>query len=226
MNNETILIKHIENSINNAEIMQSKLIPEVVMKNGLSSIKNRHFFNNICSLENSKYLEIGTALGSTFVSSVFNNNIDATCIDVWSQECGKQHVDINSKVEFLNNLTNTIKHQKRDILQKISIFDQDCFTIPLEKIGNNFNVFLYDGDHSLEATRKAFSHFKDILSDYCIIIVDDWNCEDIRNGTKLGFEDAKFKVVKAWSMPGKTGDWAVFSDYWWNGLFVALIKKS
>jgi hypothetical protein len=40
---------------------------------GLSSIRLRCFINNICSKDNTNYLEIGTYKGATLVSSIFGN---------------------------------------------------------------------------------------------------------------------------------------------------------
>ena len=65
----------------------------------MSGKKTRHFYNNICSMKNSRYLEIGTWKGSTLCSAMCNNKMKCVAIDNWSQFNGPKN-------EFLKNLIN------------------------------------------------------------------------------------------------------------------------
>jgi hypothetical protein len=70
---EQELIQYVQLSVENAERGQSKLTPEILTIDGMSSPKIRHFLNNICSYPGASYLEIGCWKGSTFVSALYKN---------------------------------------------------------------------------------------------------------------------------------------------------------
>jgi hypothetical protein len=52
---------------------------------GYSGKKTRHFYNNLLSIEDARYLEIGTWKGSTLYSAMYGNKAQITYIDNWSQ---------------------------------------------------------------------------------------------------------------------------------------------
>jgi hypothetical protein len=66
-------ISHIEKSIENANAKKSQLLSSILNIPGMSNDQNRHFLNNLCSLSNTNYLEIGTWQGSTLISSLYKN---------------------------------------------------------------------------------------------------------------------------------------------------------
>ncbi len=75
MNN---LIEHVELSIQNAIDNISKINNDVINVEGMTGIKTRHLYNNICSYKKSnneklKYLEIGTWKGSSLISALYKN---------------------------------------------------------------------------------------------------------------------------------------------------------
>ena len=66
------------------------------------------------------------------------------------------------------------------------------------------------------------------LSDVFIYIVDDWNTEAVREGTRLGFESAYVKVHKEWEIFGNTqkvNDEIHYDPDWWNGYYIAVCEK-
>ena len=71
----SIYIKHIETALQNAENYISNIDKEILEMKGMSGIKTRHFYNNICSMQDSRYLEIGTWKGSSFCSAMSNNKM-------------------------------------------------------------------------------------------------------------------------------------------------------
>src|SRR4051812_41711122 len=83
---EKFLIAHVKASIENGNNHISQLNDAVLGIQGMSSPKVRHFLNNLCTMNDSHYLEIGCWKGSTFVSSLFNNEktvLSAIAIDNW-----------------------------------------------------------------------------------------------------------------------------------------------
>ena len=104
--------KILESSLKKSLALDSKINNEIKQMNGLSGRKYRYMINNIISLmKPSKYLEIGSWLGSTACSAIFNNELKITCIDNWSEflktvdnpeEIFKKNINkyINKKVNF------------------------------------------------------------------------------------------------------------------------------
>ena len=92
----SVFIRHIEQCLNDAENLKSKLSDEVLEIEGMAGYKTRHFYNNICSMPNTVYLEIGCFKGSSLCSAMYKNSIQCVAIDNWSLWEGP-------KDEFLTN---------------------------------------------------------------------------------------------------------------------------
>ena len=56
---------HILKSFENAEKNISKITNDIIMIDGMTGIKTRHFYNNLINYKDSRYLEIGTWKGSS-----------------------------------------------------------------------------------------------------------------------------------------------------------------
>ena len=85
---EQALIEHVLSSIEKAKAHSSRLTEEVLTLDGMSSPKVRHFLNNLCSLPNATYLEVGCYRGSTWLASLFNNQDTmhfAYAVDDWAE---------------------------------------------------------------------------------------------------------------------------------------------
>ena len=78
-------IKKIHDSFRYANNKESKINNDILDIEGMSGVKSRHFFNNICSCDDTRYLEIGSFHGSTFSSALYKNKIQAVAIDNWCQ---------------------------------------------------------------------------------------------------------------------------------------------
>jgi len=176
-------IKRIEESFRYANSKESKINQDILDIEGMSGIKSRHFFNNICSYDDTRYLEIGSFYGSTFSSALYYNKINAVSIDNWS-EFGDQ----KPKEHFLKNL------EKYKGSSTVNFIEKDCWEINVEALPK-FNVYFYDGNHSEESQFKALDHYKDCLDDQFILIVDDWNWADVRNGTLRGLNKNNMKII-------------------------------
>lgn len=207
------LINHVQQSIANAQKGISKLTKEVLAIEGMSSAKNRHLLNNICSLPNANYLEIGVWKGSTFVAALYSNTatLKATiAIDNFTQFGGP-------KKEFLQNVASFLPNNK------VEFYDYDCFKIRKTFIFKNpITIYFFDGDHTALAQQLAFTYYNDVFADTFIALVDDWNHEPTRIGTKQAFKELNYTILFEQELPAKfNGD----LENWWNGLYIAVIKK-
>jgi len=205
----------VETSFRNAENGISKITTDIVAMDGMSGTKTRHFYNNLLNAEDSRYLEIGTWKGSSVCSAMFGNKARVVCIDNWSEFGGP-------KTEFLANL------EKFKGENSVQFIENDCYKVDVSALPK-FNIYMYDGNHTNESHHKALSHYYDCLDDVFIFIVDDWNWQDVRNGTSDSIKKLNLKVLYereirlTWD--NSTTPEPQLSQTWWNGIYVAILQK-
>lgn len=211
---EQFLIDHVKQSINNAEKGVSKLNSNILSLEGMSSSKIRHFLNNICSMPNTNYLEIGVWKGSTFISSLYCNSSSikqAVAIDNWSEFSGPKN-------EFISNCNKFLQYMPYKFFS-VDSFNNDV----LKGINYPINIYFYDGNHDVFAHELAFTYYDKFFDDTFIAIVDDWNWEQVKRGTKNAFEALKYEVLyESERFSLGNGDKA----NWWNGFYIAVIRKN
>lgn len=195
----------VEQSITKAIAGQSKLIPEILEMKGMSTPQNRHLLNNILNTEGINYLEIGVWHGSTFISALYGNKVNAYAIDNWS--------------EFNDNESRHNFHVNCDRfgISGFTLFEDDSFKVNLEHIRDKINVFFYDGDHNYEQTRKALSYFLPVLDDEFLFIADDYTWEGVKEGVCDGIRDCKLSYIMGVALTDKI---------WWNGLGIFILSKN
>ena len=200
-------ISHVENAGINAEKHTSKCSSDIMALEGMSGAITRHFYNNVVGMENARYLEIGTWKGSSTCSAMFGNEADVVCVDNWS-EFG------DVKKDFLENVA------KFQGANKLTIVEKDAFATTVSDFPHKFNIYLYDGHHSVESHEKSLTHLIDAMDDVFIFIVDDWSWADSQTGTRQAL--AKLGLVveyeKTYETPGG-------GDGWWNGSSVMVLRK-
>lgn len=202
--------KSFENSKNNI----SKLTEDILNMPGMSGIKTRHLYNNLCSLDDANYLEIGTYKGSSFVSAIYKNNVKALAIDNWSEFEGP-------KIEFFQNVEKYCGNQKYNFIEKDSF---EVTNEDLKKYLSSVDIYMYDGCHEEISHEKAITHYQNFFSKYFIILIDDWrddnNWSRVQRGTFKGFEKSNIKIhdrIEIITLQENTGP-----KEFWNGfgLFV------
>lgn len=164
---------HVKAALWDATRNQSKLTPEILALEGFSGEMTRHFYNNLCSLPNLTYLEVGSYKGSSIIAALYENQVSGFAIDNWSEFDGPRE-------EFNENVKKYI--QTSDLYFK----DQDCFTLDFIP---DIDIFLYDGNHSRDSHKRAITHFAKFLKPTAVIVIDDWNWDWIREGTFEGFAE-------------------------------------
>jgi hypothetical protein len=206
---------HIENAFENAENNISKISDDIILMDGMSGTKTRHFYNNILNFPDARYLEIGTWKGSSVCSAMYNNKAKVVCIDNWS-EFG------NVKYEFLNNFEK-FKGENDAIF-----IENDCYNIDVSTL-SNFNIYMYDGNHSVESHYKALSHYYNVLDNIFIYIVDDWNNIEVRTGTIYAIEKLNLKILYEKEVRLTTDNThtpiEIAKTSWWNGIYIVILQK-
>ena len=210
------LISCVKTSMTNAQKDISKCTREILSMNGMSGSKTRHFYNNLLSLQDARYLEVGTWAGSTVCAAMCGNSAKVVCIDDWSQFGGP-------KQEFLSNF-NKFKGNN-----DASFIEKDCFKVDVSAMPK-FNIYLYDGDHTVLAHYRALTHFINCLDDVFIYVVDDWNWECVREGTLKAIADLNLKVC--FDMEVRTTNDGTHPLHgsplqliWHNGMYVCVLQK-
>jgi hypothetical protein len=222
------VIKHICESIIDARSEKSKikyyepLGKDLLELQGYTGTRTRHFYNNICNsdkLSNIKYLEIGTWYGSSSVSSIYNNNIQAYFIDNWSQFNGDLNIFKKNIDKFGNKPSS------------YNIIESDCWKVNLDTFKYKFNVYLFDGDHTELDHFKSLEYYYPVLEDTFVFLVDDWNWPNVRDGTMRAIDTLNLHVLfrheefvnndDLIDMPNHKG-----KQTWWNGIGIFLLQKS
>ena len=209
------LIKHIENSLANADNYTSKVTDEVMRMEGMSGKKTRHFYNNICSMDGSRYLEIGTWKGSSICSAMCNNKMTCVAIDNWSEFGGP-------KTEFLRNF-GIFKGNNN-----ATFIENNCWDIDVNTIGK-FNIYMYDGNHTETSHFQALNHYLPCLDDEFIYLVDDWNWRQVRDGTLNSIKEINFEILYQKEIrttnDNSLADPCRLNSDWHNGISIFVLKK-
>lgn len=202
------LIEHVINAYDLSDKYQSKLTEDILLMEGMSGRKTRHLYNNLCNLDNINYLEVGSWKGSSFISALYGNNVNAIAIDNWS--------------EFEGNIEDFTKNTKKYLKdEKFSFIEKDCFLINKDDLQGNIDIYLYDGNHDYDSQKKAITHYYEFLSKYSVIIIDDWRDDWtwIKEGTYKGIEESgliiRHKIEKNSTQP----------DDYWNGFCILVCEK-
>ncbi len=202
-------------SFKNADAGISKIDRYLVYMPGMTGTKTRHLYNNLLTMDDARYLEIGTWKGSSVCSAMCGNKAKVTCIDNWSEFDGP-------KEEFLVN------YNKYKGENDANFIEGDCYKIDVNTF-SKYNIYLYDGNHTDESHYKALLHFYNCLDDIFIYIVDDWNWDDVRNGTTKAIEKLGLKVLYerdirlTWDNTHTPSPFA--NRTWWNGIYIAILQK-
>jgi len=205
------LEEHVLKSVGNAINEQSKINNDVLAIHGMSSKKGRHLLNNICSLPDVNYLEVGSWKGSTAISALYQNEVaNYTIVENW--KLGSEGI----KDELFNNFNNILGYSP-------NIVEADCFSFnPLEKNIKDIDVYFYDGEHEEIDQFLALTHYYDSLSDNFVFIVDDTNYPPALIGTVKAIYEKNLKINKHWTLQAThNGD----GNNFWNGMYVAVLSK-
>lgn len=207
------MIELIEHAIAQAHLEQSKLTPEVLAVEGMSSPKVRHLYNNLGAISK-KYFEVGSWKGASLISTCFGNDLIYYSCDNFSEF----NPDGTVEKEFQKNC---MKY-----LQGAQYYNVDCFTLTELEFPLPHDLYLFDGGHSFDDHKRAVTHFFPMMADQFVFVVDDFSHPDfhaVKEGTLAGLEAVKdqYEVVKSWEI-FEEGEGSV---RFWNGLGIFLIRR-
>lgn len=218
MDLKDLYISHVKSALYWAQYDRSKLDEKILTQlQGMSGQRTRHFYNNLCSLPDARYLEIGAWKGSSSISALYMNpHCKATIIDNWSEFGGNPQ-------DLIDNLKAYIPHEI-----DYTYINEDCFTLSVP-LNRKYNIYLYDGAHDEEAQRKGITHFYRYLDPISIVVIDDWNHLPTQKGTWEGFEEVNAKILYKKEIllttDGSHTPFDIAHRDFWNGMAVFVIEK-
>ena len=211
------LVLHVKSCLDSVRYGIKRLPNEIHEYTGYSGQYTREFYNAVCSFENCSYLEIGTWYGSSSISALYGNTVNATFIDNWSEFNGDKNILIDALEKYKGKSNYTL-------------IESDCWKVDTSSLPL-YDVYLYDGGHMYQDHYKAIVKYYSCLKKNAIIIVDDWNWTDIvKAGTMDAFRDIGANIVfsheitlpknELKDMPNHLG-----KNTWWNGIGIFVISK-
>jgi hypothetical protein len=203
----------VDKALTSAENNDHKLNDLILNMEGMSGKHYRKFINNLIGMiDNPRYLEIGSLKGSTACSAMFQNKTKVQCIDNWHW---------NWKLEFEKNTSKVVND---DV--DFNFLQSDFRSVDYSTIGK-FNVYMYDGPHSARDQYDGIVNVQSALDDYFILIVDDWNWDDVKNGTMnaIKFLDLKIESQIEVITHNYSGENGNENSLWHNGYYIATLKK-
>jgi len=191
----------------------------IIQEQGMSGRKYRYFINNLIkSLKNPRYLEIGCWTGSTAISAMFDNKLDIVCIDNWSQYGGP-------KDRFIENV-NKVKTTDSNF----RLIEQDFRSVDFEALALDANVYLFDGPHSEQDQYDGIRYVLPSLQSDFVLIVDDFNLPDVRNGTARAIAESALSIEACIEITTTTNNThpriGLSQSDWHNGYCIAFVRKA
>lgn len=185
---------------------------------GLTSKRVGSLLNALARHSN-HFLEIGSMLGKSTCSVLWNNEIKVSCVDNWSENLQpmteKPYELPDNKVEtFIEN----VKTYKEN--NEVKVYQCDLFETNTDKI-NNVDLFFYDGPMHPEAVYNSLHYYNKTFADEVICIYDDANDPNIVMAVDEAREQIDFDCLYAKLLLNDMED----DSMYWNGVYVFVLKR-
>lgn len=220
----------IEASIELADKGQSKLGEREKEIFGLSSTRLRALLNNLCSIKDTKYLEIGVYKGSTLLSAMYSNpTLTAVGIENYSYD-EREPLKFAPEGNYWTNVQSQLKTniQKYDYYpeqvdtSKLTIVEEDYKTVDLKESG--FDLCFFDIAPIQPDTYTAF--FDNILpkmNKECTIVFSNYSNEKCADQLDQALLDAKDKFAVINKTHKVSGGLSDATEYYSGVLIVSLL---
>ena len=185
---------------------------------GMSGRKYRRLINRYVALSKApRYLEVGSWAGSTACAAIHGNQVGITCIDDWSQFGGPRDAFFKN-IEAASNPG-----------VAFSFIESDYREVDFAALGPPFSIYLFDGPHSRQEQYDGVRLAQSALAETFLLIVDDWNWEQVRKGTLDAIADEKLRLhlsveIRTSQDNSHPTSAMQFSD-WHNGYYLCACRK-
>jgi hypothetical protein len=210
---------HVHAAFFKALALDSELPEWALRTPGMSGRKYRMLINALVGMTpDARYLEIGSWAGSTAAAAMYGQALKATCIDNWSEFGGPKDAFVQ--------VTNQARASGR---VDFAFIENDFRKVDYGAIGR-YNLYLFDGPHLYQDQFDGVTLVQDALDAEHVLIVDDWNFRQVRDGTKHAFEAIGARLP-FWVEIRTTQDDSHptvalrENSEWHNGYFVGVVQK-
>lgn len=190
-----------------------KISEAVLSMAGMSGRTYRKFINNLVeNMPDPRYLETGSLKGSTVCSAMYGNQTKVTCIESWHWDYRK---------EFKEN-TDSVRTDQIDF----NFIESDFRGVDYHNIGK-YNIYMFDGPHSARDQYDGVFLAQPALDDRHILIVDDWNWNEVQHGTWSAIKYLGLKVqskIEVFTL-NHSAENGNEKGNWHNGYLIAAIEK-
>lgn len=223
-------VNHIKHSLCETHSFRSKLVPEILQLEGHSGTKTRLFYNNLlnCNVP-LNYLEIGSYMGSSFVSAMYKNfNVNGIAVDNYDiKYCITQEESDKRYGIFLKNVDTFLSNGEKTLHLKEDFYNLNVQELP------KLDVYLFDGDHAEKDQYDAFKVMYPCFADICVVIIDDYNQLSVQSGTELALAEmpdqipfeVKYKKKITYTSDGSHTPFRVAMKEFWNGTCIFVLEK-
>lgn len=210
----------IQNAIEKAKNLQSKMDETAWSVPALSSLRIRHLMNNLGAIS-TNYFECGVHKSGLFSSAIRNNPniIVANANDSFASD---EISEDKAYPQFLDNTNKCLCPET-----KLNLLINDTFLVdPISVIGP-VDLYLFDASHDYDSQRKAMTHFLPAMADEFIYCCDDWQYGDVKRGTLDGLAESGCEVLFEQELLNTEpyNEEEHRNMEFWRGFYVALLKK-
>lgn len=213
-------IEQIDEAIEKAIRLESKLTPLALSVPMLGSLRIRHLLNNLGAIS-TKIIDCGSHRGGSYCSMVFKNRnlIHACAIDSWESdkdlpENEKNEVDFRENAEMFTPRETAMQ-----------IIKSDAFAVDFGGMYKDHDLFSYDAGHSRLDQKMALTYYRPVLADEFIYCCDDWAFGEVKEGTMEGIEEGGYEILYQRELYNETPGDGHLNNEWWRSYAVFLLKK-
>ncbi|MES2883890.1 MAG: hypothetical protein V4709_03745 [Pseudomonadota bacterium] len=214
---DTVLVRALRTAFEQACGETTRLSTAVETMEGMSGRRYRRFANHlVASVPQAGYLEVGSWTGSTLCAAIHGNRVRAFAIDNWSMFGGPVQ-------DFLRNVADC---DSADV--DFNMLTEDFRRVDFSRLGR-FNIYLFDGPHSRDDQYDGLVIAQPALAEEFVLMVDDWNWSQVRQGTFDAVRDLGLTVQQGIEVRTTLDDshpeCARQHSDWHNGYWLAVLKK-
>jgi hypothetical protein len=224
---------HIEKAYEDAKSFKTKLTTTGLLASGIlnffgmSGRRTRVFLNSLGEKPGTRYAEVGTHMGSTLFSVMYENQyITAVCCDNWSEFGGPREIFNKNATMFMSVAGPN---------QSLTLYDGDFRNLKFgEDQWTNIDFYNFDGPHQKQDQYDGIVKAYPGLADRFMLFVDDWNWPGPKEGTLEALDHLGVEIIhkieittppEEFNQNGAVINRFQFSD-WHNGIAVFGCKKT
>ena len=186
--------------------------PSIRFPVGMSGQRFRAFLHHLSNqLLDFQYLEIGVWQGSTANAVLRGNCQHALLIDNWSEFGGPKRKAKRRLEKFIE-------------ANKVTLLDHDFKSISWSK-KYACDLYFYDGAHDYNSHFEAMKFLNNLEFINLILIVDDWNWENVKNGTLDGLKTQQVNLIYSFQVQTLPNEVKGRYSGWHNGTWIAIISR-